>query len=198
MKAFILGSMAFALIACSNSNSNPVQWSESTQMETTMEPTSFYDLEATTIDGEPFSFEQLRGKRVLIVNTASECGFTPQYKELQELHATYGSDQFILLGFPSNDFGGQEPGTESEIASFCQRNYGVDFQMMSKVVTDGKKGHPVYQWLCTKERNGKDDAKVSWNFNKFLIDADGNWVAHLGSRTKPMSDEIVAFAKGEN
>ena len=162
-----------------------------------MEATSFYDLRAKTIDGVDFDFSTLKGKRVLIVNVASRCGYTPQYEGLQELHETYGSDEFVILGFPSNDFGGQEPGSELEIKSFCSANYGVTFQMMSKVETDGSTGHPVYQWLCTQELNGVDDANVSWNFNKFLIDEKGNWVKHLSSRTKPMSEEITTFAQGK-
>lgn len=162
-----------------------------------MEATSFYDLKAKTIDGADFDFSTLKGKRVLIVNVASRCGYTPQYEGLQELHEAYGGDSFVILGFPSNDFGGQEPGSELEIKSFCKANYGVTFQMMSKVKTDGKKGDPIYQWLCSKERNGVDDANVSWNFNKFLIDEQGNWVAHKSSRVKPMSEEITNFAQGK-
>lgn len=198
MKTSIISLAALVLFACSNTNSTDGQYGQVEQLKTPMSITSFYDLEATTLDGEAFSFEQLRGKRVLIVNTASECGFTPQYEGLQKLHETYGGDNFVVLGFPSNDFGGQEPGSEEEIASFCQRNYGVDFQMMSKVSTDPKNGHPVYQWLCNKARNGVEDANVGWNFNKFLIDSEGNWVSHLGSRVKPLDEEITAFASGTN
>jgi len=163
---------------------------------TPMEVTSFYDLSATTIDGNAFDFSQLKGKRVLIVNTASKCGYTPQYEGLQELHNTYGGKEFIILGFPSNDFGFQEPGSEEKIADFCEKNYGVTFQMMSKVKTSARSGHAVYQWLCNASQNGVSDANVSWNFNKFLIDENGHWIAHHPSRTSPKSAEITSFAKG--
>ena len=162
-----------------------------------METTSFYDLSATTIDGDAFDFSQLKGKRVLIVNTASKCGYTPQYEGLQELHNTYGGEDFIILGFPSNDFGFQEPGSEEKIADFCEKNYGVTFQMMSKVKTSSRSGHAVYKWLCNASQNGASDAKVSWNFNKFLIDQNGQWSAHYASRVAPMSAEITSFALGK-
>lgn len=162
-----------------------------------MEKTSFHDLSATTIDGQIFDFATLKGKRVLLVNVASKCGYTSQYEGLQELHAAYGSDEFVIIGFPSNDFGGQEPGSELEIKSFCSKNYGVTFQMMGKVSTDGDNGHPVYQWLSNAAQNGVDDANVSWNFNKFLVDSEGNWLSHLGSRVRPMSKEVTNFAQGK-
>jgi glutathione peroxidase len=162
-----------------------------------MESKSFYDLSATTIEGADFSFSALKGKRVLIVNVASKCGYTPQYEELQQLHERYGGENFVILGFPANDFGFQEPGSEAQIKSFCSKNYGVSFQMMSKVKTNKSRGHEVYQWLCNKALNGVDDAKVSWNFNKFLIDENGNWVAHYESRMDPMSAEITNFAAGK-
>lgn len=185
--------LGFTLISCNLTNEEPAKL----DIVQTSKPTksmSFYDLQATTIDGEAFPFESLRGKRVLIVNTASECGFTSQYKALQELHEKFGSNDFVILGFPSNDFGGQEPGTEQEIASFCTQNYGVDFQMMSKVSTSPSSGHDVYRWLCNSSLNGVEDAKVSWNFNKFLVDENGRWTAHYESRTDPMSEKITSFA----
>ena len=187
------------LMACTTSTQteSTLAVAETTQQPRTMEQTSFYDLSAQTIDGADFDFSTLKGKRVMIVNVASKCGYTPQYEGLQELHKTYGGDSFVILGFPANDFGRQEPGTELEIKSFCSANYGVTFQMMSKVETSAKKGHPVYQWLCNAELNGVDDAKVSWNFNKFLIDENGNWVSHLASKVDPMSEEITTFAQGK-
>jgi len=199
MKKYLV--LGLLVAACSSPGSEPVALATSELSTPTntiaMETTSFYDLKAKTIDGQDFDFATLKGKRVMIVNVASRCGYTPQYQGLQELHETYGGDDFVLLGFPSNDFGGQEPGSELEIKSFCSANYGVTFQMMSKVETDGDSGHPVYQWLCSKERNGVDDANVSWNFNKFLIDENGNWVKHLSSRVRPMSEEITTFAQGK-
>ena len=183
----------FALAACGQTETSI----ESKTMAMMDAPTSFYDLQALTIDGKPYNFGQLRGKRVLIVNTASKCGYTPQYEDLEKLHRTYGGDSFVILGFPSNDFGWQEPGSEEEIASFCSSKYDVTFQMMSKVKTSAKKGDDIYQWLCNAERNGVSDAKVSWNFNKFLVDENGQWVAHFPSSTGPMSMEITTFASGK-
>ena len=189
---------SIALIACAN---EPISNTETAlAVQTTNEPMesrSFYDLSATTIDGADFSFSALKGKRVLIVNVASKCGYTPQYEELQQLHERYGGENFVILGFPANDFGFQEPGNESQIKSFCSKNYGVSFQMMSKVKTNGSRGHEVYQWLCNKALNGVENARVSWNFNKFLIDENGNWVAHYESRMDPMSAEITNFAAGK-
>ena len=188
------------LVACSGSSDGELAYvtsNQSNEISIPMQKTSFYDLSATTIDGQNFDFTTLKGKRVLLVNVASKCGYTSQYEGLQELHSTYGSDEFVIIGFPSNDFGGQEPGSELEIKTFCSKNYGVTFQMMGKVSTDGGKGHPVYQWLSNAAQNGVDDANVSWNFNKFLVDSEGNWVSHLGSRVRPMSEEVTNFAQGK-
>ena len=195
MKKLILLAAMFAA-ACSAPEANQSTAALAVNITTPMEVTSFYDLSATTIDGNAFDFSQLKGKRVLIVNTASKCGYTPQYEGLQELHNTYGGKEFIILGFPSNDFGFQEPGSEEKIADFCEKNYGVTFQMMSKVKTSARSGHAVYQWLCNASQNGVSDANVSWNFNKFLIDENGHWIAHHPSRTSPKSAEIISFAKG--
>lgn len=157
---------------------------------------NFYDFDVKTLAGEDFDLAQLKGKRVLVVNTASECGYTPQYAQLQELYAMYGGDQFTVIGFPSDDFGGQEPGSSEEIAAFCQKNYGVTFPMMDKIVVKGEDMHPVYQWLTQKAMNGVSDAEVKWNFNKFLIDENAHWVAYFGSKVLPLDEQIVAFAKG--
>ncbi len=185
---------SIALLACGN---EPIQVTQSSNSNNTMEPIDFYSLSAETIDGAEFSFEQLKGKRVLIVNVASKCGYTPQYEQLQKLHEQYGGDDFVILGFPANDFGFQEPGSATDIKSFCSKNYGVTFQMMAKVKTNKSRGHEVYQWLCNKSQNGSEDAKVSWNFNKFLIDENGQWFAHYESRMNPLSTEITNFAAGK-
>jgi len=187
---------SIALMACVSEPVAPVANVQEVKEEV-MTQQSFYDLRAQTIEGEEFLFSELKGKRVLIVNVASKCGYTPQYEELQKLHEQYGGEDFIILGFPANDFGFQEPGSEAQIKSFCSKNYGVSFQMMSKVKTNRSRGHEVYQWLCNKAQNGVEDAKVSWNFNKFLIDENGSWVAHYESRMDPMSTEITTFAAGK-
>ena len=156
---------------------------------------NFHDLSATTLEGAPYSFDQLKGKRVLIVNTASRCGFTPQYADLEQLNKEYGGDDFVILGFPCNQFGRQEPGSSGEIATFCEKNYGVSFQMMEKVDVKGANAHPVYQWLSEKARNGVEDHKVAWNFHKFLVDEEGRLVASLRSGVSPLDATIVDFAK---
>ena len=158
---------------------------------------SFYNLEALTLDGEKFDFESLKGKRVLIVNTASKCGFTRQYEGLEKLNQNTNSDEFVILGFPCNNFGGQEPGSSEDIASFCSKNYGVTFQMMNKVDVKGNNQHPVYQWLCQAEKNGVSDNKVMWNFHKFLINENGELTSSLRSGVGPMDNEIFSFAQGK-
>lgn len=158
---------------------------------------SFYKLEARTIDGDVFSFDQLKGKRVLIVNTASKCGFTRQYEGLEKLNQNTNADDFVILGFPCNNFGGQEPGSAEDIATFCKKNYGVTFQMMDKVSVYGKSQHPVYQWLCKGEKNGVRDNKVMWNFHKFLINENGELTNSLRSGVDPMDEEIFSFAQGK-
>ena len=190
----ILSLFSFVLLF---SCSNETQVSTPKTLAMSAPPIDFYTLHATTIEGQPFAFSSLKGKRVLIVNTASKCGYTPQYEDLEKLYRTYGGDNFTVIGFPSNDFGWQEPGSEDEIAAFCSSKYDVTFPMMSKVKTGASRGDDIYQWLCNKEQNGVSDAKVSWNFNKFLIDENGQWVAHFPSSTSPMSMEITTFASGK-
>jgi glutathione peroxidase len=156
---------------------------------------SFYDLKAEAINGEPFDFASLKGKKVLVVNTASKCGFTPQYKELEQLYKTYGGDKFVIVGFPANNFMGQEPGSNEDIQQFCQLNYGVTFPMMSKISVKGSDMDPVYQWLTSKSQNGMLDSKVSWNFQKYMIDENGNLVGFAEPKESPMSDKIVNWVK---
>lgn len=155
---------------------------------------SFYDFSFKTLDGQDFSFSSLKGKRVLIINTASRCGYTSQYKQLQELYDKFGGDKFTIVGFPANNFGGQEPGTNEQIASFCEKNYGVTFPMMQKISVKGSDAHPLYQWLTSKSMNGVSDGNVKWNFHKFLIDENGNWLAEYGSSTSPLNEKIIDFA----
>lgn len=168
---------------------------ESVETFTPQQPMeSFYDLEALTIDGDTFSFNSLEGKRVLIVNTASKCGFTGQYEGLEKLNQNTNSDDFVILGFPCNNFGNQEPGSADDIASFCTKNFGVTFQMMDKVDVKGSKQHGVYQWLCDAVKNGVSDNKVMWNFHKFLINENGELISSLRSGVDPMDATILSFA----
>lgn len=152
---------------------------------------SIYDYKVKDINNEDFHLADLKGKKILIVNTASECGLTPQYSDLQELYEQHGGENFVIVGFPSNDFMNQEPGTNEEIKTFCSRNYGVTFPMMSKISVKGEDIAPIYQWLTSKELNNKEDSQVKWNFQKYLIDEEGNLVAVFSPTTKPLSDEIV-------
>jgi len=157
----------------------------------TISAQSFYELEAETIDGELFKFDQLKGKKVMIVNTASKCGYTPQFEDLQKLYDEYKGKNFVILGFPSNDFLKQDPGTNEEIKNFCTKNYGVSFQMMSKIKVKGKDMHPVYQWLTEKEKNGFEDSKIKWNFQKYIIDKNGKLVGLFKTKIKPFNEGII-------
>jgi len=158
---------------------------------------NFYDIEANTITGEPVKMEAYKGKVLLIVNTASKCGFTGQYDGLQNLYEKYGDQGFVILGFPSNDFLSQEPGTNDEIASFCKLNYGVTFPMFQKIVVKGKGQHPLYAYLTSEQTDPEFAGKISWNFNKFLISSDGKIVNRFGSRTAPDDPELIAAIEGE-
>lgn len=154
--------------------------------------TSIYDFKMKTLDGQDLSLSKFKGKKMLIVNTASECGYTPQYKNLQTLHEKYGN-KVVVIGFPANNFGGQEPGTNTEIKTFCTKNYGVTFQMMDKVSVKGSDMTPLYKWLSTKEENGTCSDAPGWNFCKYLIDENGNIVKFFNSKVDPMSNEITSL-----
>ncbi|WP_033417833.1 glutathione peroxidase [Cytophaga aurantiaca] len=156
--------------------------------------TSIYDIEVVTIDGKAFDLHTLKGKKILIVNTASKCGYTPQYEELQQLHTLHG-DSLTILGFPCNDFGGQESGTETEIATFCTKNYGVTFQMFEKLHVKGDEQHPLYKWLTTPTLNGWNKDAPSWNFCKYLISENGELLNYFGSGVKPMNQVVLDAIK---
>ena len=156
---------------------------------------TLHDFKARTIDGKEFDMTQLKGKKVLVVNTASECGFTPQYENLEELYKEFGGERFTIIGFPANNFGGQEPGSNEKIAEFCKKNYGVSFLMMEKISVKGNDMHPIYQWLTQKEQNGVTDAPVTWNFQKFLIGENGRLIKSISPRESPVSEEIINWIK---
>lgn len=151
---------------------------------------NIYDYKVPALDGGTIDFAAFKGKKILIVNTASQCGYTPQYEALQKLSDQYGQS-LVVIGFPCNDFGGQEPGTSSEIKTFCKKNYGVSFPMAEKVAVKGADIAPIYQWLTSKTLNGVMDAEIRWNFTKFLIDGQGKLVAKFDSRVDPLSPEIT-------
>jgi glutathione peroxidase len=150
----------------------------------------------TDIDGKDVSLADYKGKVLMLVNVASKCGFTGQYKDLQLLYERYKDRGFVILGFPSNNFMGQEPGTDEEIKQFCTLNYGVSFPMFSKISVRGKDQHPLYAFLTDKTLHPDFGGKISWNFNKFLVDGDGRVIARFGSRDNPLDDEVATAVEG--
>lgn len=151
---------------------------------------TIYQFSLEGINGEKIELSQFKGKKMLIVNVASACGYTPQYQQLQELYESFG-DKIVVLGIPSNDFGGQEPGTEEEIIEFCSSKFGVTFPMTTKTKVKGPEKHALYQWLTDKSKNGKLDTKVKWNFHKFLIDENGEFYQDFPSGVSPLDSRIL-------
>ncbi len=154
---------------------------------------SIHQFKVADIYGNIFDFSQLKGKKVMIVNTASKCGLTYQYEALQKLYSQYKDLNFVIIGFPSNDFLWQEPGSNDEIIDFCEQNYGVTFPMMSKITVKGTKKHPIYQFLTQKSKNNYRDSRVTWNFQKYLINKEGRIEKIISPRTRPDSEEIVSW-----
>ncbi|HEX2921071.1 MAG TPA: glutathione peroxidase [Bacteroidales bacterium] len=159
---------------------------------TAFSQTGFYDFKVKTLEGQEFDFNSLKGKKVMIVNTASKCGNTPQYEQLQSLYEEY-KDDFVIIGFPANNFMNQEPGSAEDIREFCTKNYGVTFPMMEKISVKGKDMAPIYKWLTSKELNGTKDSEVKWNFQKYLIDENGRLIDVIDPKEKPDSEKIVAW-----
>ena len=157
---------------------------------------TFHDFIVKDIEGNNFNLASLKGKKVLVVNTASKCGLTPQYKQLQSIFEQYGGDKFTIIGFPANNFGAQEPGSNEQIATFCKKNYGVSFPIMSKISVKGSDIHPIYQFLTQKAKNGLQDSEVQWNFQKYLIDEKGHLAKVISPRTLPNDPEIINWIKG--
>ena len=166
---------------------------ENLQAQNNADNQTIYQFTVEDINGKPFALADLKGKKVMIVNTASKCGLTPQYKELEALYQQYKDKDFIIIGFPANNFLGQEPGSNEQIASFCSINYGVTFPMMSKISVKGKNMHPLYQFLTQKSKNGVEDSKVQWNFQKYLIGRDGKLEKVIAPKTLPSSDEVTQW-----
>jgi|TARA_X000000950_G_scaffold80621_1_gene101353 glutathione peroxidase len=159
---------------------------------------SIHQFKVADIYGNIFDFSQLKGKKVMIVNTASKCGLTYQYEALQKLYSQYKDLNFVIIGFPSNDFLWQEPGSNDEIIDFCEQNYGVTFPMMSKITVKGSKKHPIYQFLTEKSKNNYKDSRVTWNFQKYLINKEGRIEKIISPRTRPDSEEIVSWITDVN
>lgn len=179
------------LMACSTIGSG-ASGAESAQSNP---PMTFYDLQAQDLQGQTISFSQFRGKKVLLVNTASECGFTPQLAELQKLQDRF-PDKLVVVGIPTNDFAGQEPLNNNEIGGFCTRNFGVNFLLLAKGTTRGPSKHPVIAWLTNRSLNGVSSTRVWWNFQKYLVDENGQWVAWYLPTTSPMSSRIIRQIEG--
>lgn len=154
---------------------------------------NFHQFKVKTLEGEDFDMASLKGKKVMVVNVASKCGLTPQYEELQELYEKYKDQNFVIIGFPANNFLNQEPGSPAEIREFCTANYGVSFPIMEKISVKGKDIHPVYQWLTQKDENGVMDAPIKWNFQKFLIDEEGNLIKMIPPKESVLSDEVFEW-----
>lgn len=171
-------------------------YAQEKQTNLPLEKQTIYQFKVKDLFGNDFDFASLKGKKIMIVNTASKCGYTPQYKELEALYEEYKSKNFVIIGFPANNFLWQEPGTNEEIATFCQLNYGVTFPMMSKISVKGKDMHEVYQFLTQKAKNGVQDSKVGWNFQKYLLNEKGEFVKMIPTKTLPTDPEIVDWIKG--
>jgi glutathione peroxidase len=159
----------------------------------TSERQTIHQFKVKDIEGNTFDFSTLKGKKVMIVNTASKCGLTPQYEKLEALYDKYKAKNFIIIGFPANNFMGQEPGSNDEIATFCQKNYGVSFPMMAKISVKGKDMHPVYKFLTEKAKNGLEDNEVQWNFQKYLLDEEGHLVKVISPRVQPDDASITEW-----
>lgn len=171
--------------------------SSETPKTNTMEQGSIYTFKVKDLSGNEFDFASLKGKKILIVNTASECGLTPQYEQLQAIYEKYQDKNFIIVGFPANNFGAQEPGTNAEIGAFCKKNYGVTFPMMEKISVKGSDMHEVYQFLTQKSKNGLEDSAVEWNFQKYLIDESGHLVDVISPRVLPNDSSITNWIEGK-
>jgi len=183
MKTFTMITALFFMVAYSNAQNSVKK--------------SFHDFTVTTIDGEEYPLSQLKGKKVLVVNTASKCGYTPQYEDLEKLFQKYGGDKFTIIGFPANNFMSQEPGTNDEIKQFCTSKYGVTFPMMAKISVKGNDISPLYSWLTKKDENGVMDAPVKWNFQKFMIDENGQLAGMATPGDNPLSEEIINWIENK-
>ncbi|MET3036402.1 glutathione peroxidase [Chryseobacterium sp. NRRL B-14859] len=184
----LLSFMAF-LQSCTNQKSEISKAKTKELMGKTI-----YDFKVEGLDGKEINFADFKGKKILIVNTASECGFTPQYADLEKVYEQY-KDQLVVVGFPANNFGGQEPGTNTEIGAFCQKNYGVTFPMAAKVSVKGDDTAPIFKYLTEQELNGVKNTTILWNFTKFLVDENGKLIDTFISTTKPTDEAITKYLK---
>lgn len=194
MKRISLFIAVLILSSCQNQAQNNIKAME---MQKSAQTQTIYQFKVTDLYGKEFDFSTLKGKKLLIVNTASECGLTPQYKELEAIYCKYKDKNFVIVGFPANNFGSQEPGSNEQIAKFCKMNYGVTFPMMSKISVKGKDIHEVYKFLTQKDKNGLQDSQVEWNFQKYLINEKGELIKVLSPSVLPTDSEIVDWINGK-
>jgi glutathione peroxidase len=194
MKKILLFITILILSSCQNQAQNNTKAMET---QKPVQSQTIYQFKVTDLYGKEFDFYTLKGKKILIVNTASECGLTPQYKDLEAIYKKYKDLNFVIIGFPANNFGSQEPGSNEQIAKFCQMNYGVTFPMMSKISVKGKDIHEVYKFLTQKDKNGLQDSQVEWNFQKYLINEEGKLIKVLSPRVLPTDSEIVDWINGK-
>lgn len=185
----------FALILFSCQNQAQPKKSETNMSTPSIAKETIYQFKVADLSGNTFDFASLKGKKIMIVNTASKCGLTPQYKDLEALYKEYAAKGFVIVGFPANNFASQEPGTNEEIATFCQLNYGVTFPMMDKVSVKGDDMSEVYQFLTQKSKNGLQDSQVEWNFQKYLINEKGELEKVISPKTLPTDPSIVNWIK---
>lgn len=187
-KLFILLLSAGAFLKSCTNQKNEISQDKNTPMK------SIYEYKVESLDGKEINFADFKGKKILIVNTASECGFTPQYADLEKVSEQY-KDELVVVGFPANNFGGQEPGSNAEIGAFCEKNFGVTFPMAAKVSVKGDDAAPIFKYLTQKELNGVKNTSILWNFTKFLLDENGKLIDSFVSTTKPSSEAITKYLK---
>jgi glutathione peroxidase len=192
MKALVISVIVLVAVIVLQSFRSAGQRRKMMLVETTSK--DLYTLSYNSIDGQEINLSDYKGKYILFVNVASKCGYTKQYEGLEELYQRH-KDKMVIIGFPCNQFLGQEPGSEEEIAEFCSKNFGVTFPLSTKIAVKGKDQHPIYTWLTSKELNGVEDNKISWNFNKILVSPEGNYIAYFDSKVEPLSGEIESKMK---
>ena len=179
------------MIGCKNEKEATTKLQTAVIENKVQDSEEIYQFKVTDLYGEDFDFSTLKGKKIMVVNTASECGLTPQYEALQKLYDSYKDKNFVIVGFPANNFGGQEPGSDAQIAAFCKENYGVSFPMMSKISVKGGDMHEVYHFLTEKQKNGLQDSEVAWNFQKYLLNEQGQLEKVVAPKTLPTDADIV-------
>ena len=190
-KATLFFGAILMMVSCQNQAQSERIATTNTEKKPLMNKETIYQFKVKDLSGNDFDFATLKGKNILIVNTASECGLTPQYKDLESIYEKYNDKNFVIIGFPANNFGSQEPGSNEEIATFCQKNFGVTFPMMAKISVKGKDMAPVYEFLTQKSKNGLQDSDVEWNFQKYLINENGELEKVLSPRVLPTDPEII-------